>query len=363
MAPIRRIESSAALEKECSITGLSRGTGASKEITMLFKTVGLAMTFVLAILLAPFAVAAQQPGKVYRIGILAGSSQALNWQPGNEALQQGLRELGYMEGKNVILEYRYTEGNVALFPELAAELVRSNVDIIVALGHPMVLAAKHATKTIPIVMTVPTDPVETGLVESLAHPGGNITGFTSRTIETAGKPLELFKETVPTLVRVAILCDAANPFNILHAKEVQTAGRALGLTVQLWEVHGTDDFERVFTALSQERPDGLYVTGGPLIRANEKRIMDFAVKSGLPSVHEGRASVEAGGLMSYAYDIVDQYRRVASYVDKILKGTKPADLPVERPMKFELVINLKTAQALGITIPPTLLFQADEVIK
>jgi putative ABC transport system substrate-binding protein len=310
-----------------------------------------------------FPAEAQQLGKVYRIGILAGNSQALGWQSGNEAFQQGLRELGYVEGKTVIMEYRYAEGNAALFPELAAELVRINVDIIVALGHPMVLAAKHATKTIPIVMTVPTDPVETGLVESLAHPGGNITGLTNRTIEIAGKPLELFKETVPTLVRVAVLYDAANPFNLLHAKEVQTAGRSLGLTVQLWEVRGTDDFERVFTALSQERPDGLYVTGGPLIRANEKRIMDFAVKSGLPSVHEGRASVEAGGLMSYAYDIVDQYRRVASYVDKILKGTKPADLPVERPMKFELVINLKTAKQIGLTVPPEVLYRADKVIK
>ncbi len=310
-----------------------------------------------------FPAEAQQPGKVYRIGILAGNSQALGWQAGNAAFQQGLRELGYVEGQNVILEYRYAEGNAARFPELAAELVRSNVDIIVALGHPMALAAKHATKTIPIVMTVPTDPVETGLVESLAHPGGNITGLTNRTIEIAGKPLELFKETVPTLVRVAVFCDAANPFNVLHAQEVQTAGRALGLTVQLWEVRGTDDFERVFTALSQERPDGLYVTGGPLIRANEKRILDFAVKSGLPSVHEGRASVESGGLMFYAYDIVDQYRRVASYVDKILKGTKPADLPVERPMKFELVINLKTAQQIGLTVPPEVLYRADKVIK
>jgi putative tryptophan/tyrosine transport system substrate-binding protein len=330
---------------------------------MRFKTVGLAITFVLAILLAPFAAAAQQPGKVYRIGILAGSSQALNWQPGNEALQQGLRELGYVEGKNVILEYRYTEGNVTLFPELAAELVRSNVDIIVASGHPMALAAKQATTTIPIVMTVPTDPVETGLVESLARPGGNITGLTNLVFEIAGKPLELFKETVPTLGRVAVFYDAANPANFLHAQAVQTAGQALGLTVQLWEVRGPNDFARVFAALRQERPDGLYVTGSPLLRANEKRLIDFAVQSGFPSVHEGREAVEAGGLLSYAYDIAYQYRRVASYVDKILQGTKPAELPVERPMKFELIINLKTAKALGLVIPPSILFQADEVIR
>jgi putative ABC transport system substrate-binding protein len=332
-------------------------------MTVRRKTVRLVVMLALVILVAPCTVEAQQPAKVYRIGILAGSAHNLREQRGYDALQQGLRELGYVEGKNVILEYRYTEGNVALFPELAAELVRSKVDIIVATGHPMVLAAKNATTTIPIVMTVPTDPVETGLVESLARPGGNITGFTSLAIEVAGKPLELFKETVPTLVRVAVFYDAANPANFLHAQAVQTAGRALGLTVQLWEVRGPDDFERVFAALSQERPDALYVTGGPLIRANEKRIMDFAVKSGLPSAHEGREAVEAGGLMSYTVDRVDQFRRVATYVDRILKGAKPADLPVQQPMKFELIINLKTAKALGLTIPPTLLFQADEVMR
>jgi putative ABC transport system substrate-binding protein len=321
--------------------------------------------FVLSALLVAlsFPAAAQQPGKVYRIGILAGSAHAFNWQPMNEALQQGLRELGYVEGKNVIMEYRYAEGNVDLLPELAADLVRRNVDVIVATGHPMVLAAKQATTTIPIVMTVPTDPVETGLVESLARPGGNITGLTTLTIETSGKLPELFKATIPTLVRVAVLYDAANPINFLHAQEVQTAGRALGLTVQLWAVRGPDDFERVFAALRQERPDGLYVPGGPLMRMNEKRIVDFAVKSRLPSVHDGRESVEAGGLMSYALDRVDQFRRVTSYVDKILKGTKPADLPVERPMKFELVINLKTAQQIGLTIPPEVLYRADKVIK
>jgi putative ABC transport system substrate-binding protein len=281
-------------------------------------------------------------------------------------LQQGLRELGYVEGKNVVLEYRYTEGNVALVSALAAELVHSNVDLIVVagVGYVGVLAAKQATTTIPIVMvSLATDPVQTGLVESLARPGGNITGFTALSIETAGKRLELFKETVPTLGRVAVLYDPDNPGNVLHAQAVQTAGRALGLTVQLWEVRGTDDFGRVFTALREERPDGLYVPGGPLTGANEKRIADFAVTSRLPLVRDSREAVEAGGLMSYAYDSVDQYRRLASYVDRILKGAKPADLPVQQPMKFELIINLKTAKAIGLTIPPTILFQADEVIK
>jgi putative ABC transport system substrate-binding protein len=271
-----------------------------------------------------------------------------------------------MEGKNVVLKYRYTEGNVDLLPALAAELVRSKVDLIVVTGsgYVGVLAAKQATTTIPIVMTsIATDPVEAGLVESLARPGGNITGFTNLAIETTGKRLELLKETVPTLVRVAVLYDAANPGNVLHANAVQTAGRALGLTVQLWEVRGPDDFERVFVALRQEPPDGLYVPGGPLTRRHEKRIVDFAIQSGIPSVHDSREAVEAGGFMSYAYDLVAQYRRLASYVDKILKGTKPADLPVERPMQFEFILNLKTAQTLGLRLPPHLLFLADEVIK
>jgi putative tryptophan/tyrosine transport system substrate-binding protein len=330
---------------------------------MWYSAIGVIVTLTLSLLVSPYAIEAQQAGKVYRIGLLAGSAQDPRAKRGYEVLQQGLRELGYVEGKNVILEYRFAEENVALLPELAADLVRRHVDIIVAAGHPMVLAAKQATTTIPIVMTVPTDPVETGLVESLARPGGNITGLTNLVVEIAGKPLELFKETVPTLVRVAVFYDAANPANFLHAQAVQTAGHALGLTVQLWEVRGPDDFARVFAALRQERPDGLYVTGSPLLRANEKRLIDFAVQSGFPSVHEGREAVEAGGLLSYAYDLAYQYRRVASYVDKILQGTKPAELPVERPMKFELIINLKTAKALGLAIPPSILFQADEVIR
>jgi putative ABC transport system substrate-binding protein len=330
------------------------------------KATVLLTALVLGICVVPLAAEAHQPGKVSRIGILAGSSQELRERRGLEAIQQGLRELGYVEGQNVILDYRYTEGNVALLPALAAELVRRNVDIIIVTGSGYVgaLAAKQATTTIPIVMaSIAVDPVEFGLVESLARPGGNITGLTNIAIEIAGKRLELFKETVPTLGRIAVLYDLANPGNVLHAHAVQTAGQALGVTVQLWEVRGPDDFERVFTALREERPDGLYVPGGPLTRTNERRIVGFAVQNGVPSVHDSREAVEAGGLMSYAYDLVDQYRRLASYVDKILKGTRPADLPVERPTKFEFVINLKTAKALGLTIPPAILFQANEVLQ
>jgi putative tryptophan/tyrosine transport system substrate-binding protein len=236
--------------------------------------------------------------------------------------------------------------------------------VVGGVGYVGVLAAKQATTMIPIVMeSLATDPVATGLVESLARPGGNITGFTIMTIEMAGKRLELFKAAVPTLSRVAVLYDAANPGNVLHAHAMQTAGQALGLTVQLWEVRGTEDFERVFAALRAERPDGLHMPGGPLTGTNEKRLVDFAVASGFPLVRDSREAVEAGAFMSYAYDIVDQSRRLASYMDKILQGAKPADLPVQQPLKFELIINLKTAQALGLTIPPTLLALADEVIK
>jgi putative ABC transport system substrate-binding protein len=330
------------------------------------KLIALLVTLAIGFLVAPLPAVAQQQGKVSRIGILAGSSHEFREQRGHEAFQQGLRELGYIEGQNVILDYRYTEGNVTLLPKLAAELIRSNVDIIVVTGsgYVGVLAAKQATTTIPIVMaSIAVDPVEFGLVESLARPGGNITGLTNMTVEIAGKRLELFKETMPTLGRVAVLYDPANPGNVLHTHAVQTAGRALGVMVQLWEIRGPDDFERIFTTLRTERPDGLYVPGGPLTRTNETRIVGFAVQSGLPSVHDSREAVEAGGLMSYAYDLVDQYRRLASYVDKILKGAKPAELPVERPTKFELVINLKTAQALGLTFPPAILLQATEVIR
>ena len=236
------------------------------------------------------------------------------------------------------------------YPELAAELVRLKVDIIVvAGGDALIRAAKNATKTIPIVMVGPgIDPVKAGLVESLARPGGNVTGITNLTGELGGKRLELLKEAVPKVARVAVLYDPATPATVLEVKEVlPVAARALGLTVRSWEVRAADGFERVFAALNKQRPDGLYVTSGPLMNANQKRIVGFALKSRLPSVYNKREAVDAGGLMSYGADIADSYRRVAYYVDRILKGAKPADLPVEQPTKFELVINLKTAKQIG----------------
>jgi len=248
--------------------------------------------------------------------------------------------------------------------ELAAELVRLKVDIIVvAGGDPAVQAARNATKTIPIVIAGGgADPVEAGVVESLARPGGNVTGITNLTRELSGKRLELLKEAVPKVARVAILYDPARP-SAIELKEVQRAARALGLTIQPWEVRAADDFEGVFAAQSKERPDGLYVIGGVLIRNNEKRTVGIALNSRLPSVYPSREFVEAGGLMSYGADLADSYRRVAYFVDRILKGAKPVDLPVEQPTRFEFVINLKTAKQIDLTIPPDLLARATKIIR
>jgi putative ABC transport system substrate-binding protein len=259
------------------------------------------------------------------------------------------------------------EGKRDRLPELAAELVRLKVDIILAAGaDPMVRAAKNATKTIPIVMTGGgLDPVEAGLVESLARPGGNVTGLTNLVRELGGKRLELLKEAVPKLARVAVLYDPTSPSSGRELKEVlPAAARALRLTIQPWEIQAADGFDRVFAALNKQRPEGLYVAGGgPVLGANQKRIAGFALKSRLPSMHNSRESVVAGGLMSYGADLADSYRRVAYYVDKILKGAKPADLPIEQPTKFELVINLRTAKQIGLTIPQKVLARADKVIK
>jgi putative ABC transport system substrate-binding protein len=277
-----------------------------------------------------------------------------------------LRDLGYVEGQDIAIEYRYAEGKQDRFPKLAAELVHLNVDIIVVLGGDiLVQAAKDATKTIPIVMTGGgLDPVEAGLVESLARPGGNVTGLTNLSRKLGGKRLELLKEAVPKLTGVALLYDPASGSEREVKEVLPVAARALGLRVRSWEVRDAADFEKIFAAISRDRPDGLYVPArGPLINANEKRIADFALESRLPSVYSYGAGVEAGGLMYYGADLADIYRRVAWYVERILKGAKPADLPVEQPTKFELIINLRSAKQIGLTIPPNVLARADRVIK
>jgi len=310
---------------------------------------------------------AQQPKKVPRIGYLSSVDPATE-STRSEAIRLALRERGYIEGQSIAIEYRYAEGKRDRFPELAAELVRLKVDIIVVVGGEVpIRAAKNATKTIPIVMMGTGDPVELGLVESLARPGGNVTGVTNLSRELGGKRLELLKEAVPKVARVAVLYDPANPPSVIEVKQIlPVAAQALRLTLQLWDVRAADGFESVFAAISKWRPDGLYVpTSGPLMRANanQKRIVGFALKSRLPSMYSGRAFVDAGGLMYYAADEADRYRRVAYFVDKILKGAKPDDLPIEQPTKFELVINLKTAKQIGLTIPQRVLARADKVVK
>jgi ABC-type uncharacterized transport system substrate-binding protein len=307
---------------------------------------------------------AQHPKKVSRIGYLSNTDSATESRR-SEGIRLALRELGYIEEENIAFEYRYAEGNRDQFPKLAGELVRLKVDIIVAAGGArLIQAAKNATKTIPIVMTGGgASPVEAGVVESLARPGGNVTGFTNIWTELGGKRLELLKEAVPKLARVAFLYDPASLASLAVVKEIQTSAPGLKLTLQSWEIRDGDNFDRVFAAIGKQRPDGVYVIQSPLMNANRERIAKLAIKTRLPSVFDDKATVDAGGLMFYGADLSHIYRRVATYVDKILKGTKPADLPVEQPTKFELVINLKTAKQIGLTIPPNVLARADKVIK
>ena len=308
---------------------------------------------------------AQQPKKVPRIGYLsnidpAGESIRV------EAIRLALRQLGYVEGDNITIEHRYAEGKLDRLRELAAELVRLKVDIIVAAGGlSPARAAKNATKTIPIVMVgLGADPVKAGLVDSLAHPGGNVTGLTLLVTDLGGKRLELLKEAVPKLARVAVLYNPANRAQTIVVKEVlPVAVRALKLSIQPWEIRVADDFEKVFAATDKPRPDGLYVTGSAQMNNNQKQIVGLALKSRLPSMCWSRDAVDTGGLMYYGADQAESYQRVAYYVDKILRGAKAADLPVEQPTKFELVINLRTAKQIALTIPPNVLARADKVIK
>jgi putative ABC transport system substrate-binding protein len=328
----------------------------------------LFVSVVLSTLLFALCVAAeaQQPAKIPRIGYLSGTDPATD-SPRAEGIRAALRELGYIEGQNVIIEYRHSEGKRDRYPELLADLVRLKVElIVVAGGTTPIQAAKNASKTIPIVMTgTGLDPVKAGFVESLAHPGGNVTGLTILNTELGGKRLELLKEAVPKLARVAVLYASASPGPTREVKEeLPPAARALGLTMRTWGVRTAEDFDRLFATLNKDRPDGLYVLlASSLMRSNVKRIADFALKNRFASVYDEREAVEAGGLMSYGADLADIYRRVAYYVDKILKGAKPADLPIEQPTKFELAINLKAAKQIGLTIPPNVLARADKVIR
>ena len=326
------------------------------------KLIGVALCAL--VLALGSSIEAQQPKTVFRIGYLAALDPVSD--PRFERIRQTLRQFGYIEGQNITIAYRNTEGKLDRYAEFAAELVRLKVDIIVvSSGNQQIRAVMKTTKTIPIVMVGQgSDPVAGGLVESLARPGGNVTGITLLTPDLGGKRLELLKEAVPKLAHVAVLYDPASQDNVLLVKEfLPPTARALKLTLQPWELRVADDLDRIFAAMGKQRPDGLYVTGGPLLAASLKRIAGLALKSRLPSMCNLRESVDAGGLMSYAADREENTRLVAWYVDKILKGAKPADLPVQQPTKFEFVINLQTAKHIGLTIPPDLLARATKIIR
>jgi putative ABC transport system substrate-binding protein len=327
------------------------------------RAIGCIVTLTLSLLVAPLTAEAQQATKVYRIGRLHPGSPT-EPDPNLEAFRQGLRDLGYVEGQNLVLEARYAEGNPERLPDLAAGLVRLKVDVIVPVATAATRAVQHATRTIPIVCACGSDPVGDGLVASLARPGGNTTGSSNLTVELPGKRLELLKEAVPQRTRIAVL---ANPATLGYESAMHTltvAARALGLHLHVVELRRADALDAAFAAMSRAGADALLVVGEPLLVDSLRgRTVDLAAQHRLPAMYSWKELVVAGGLMSYGPSLPDMHRRLAVYVDKILKGAKPADLPVEQPTKFELVLNLKTAQALGITFPPTLLIQADEVVQ
>jgi putative tryptophan/tyrosine transport system substrate-binding protein len=324
---------------------------------MTLSVLRLAIVFVLS-LLAPILAAEAQPAKpVYRIGFLRNGPPPETFIGG---FRQGLRELGYVEGQNINIEYGLA-GSAEQLPDAAAELVRRNVDVIIASGTPPVVAAKNATRTIPIVFVASIDPIATGVVASLARPGGNVTGFALISADLMGKRLELLREVVPGLSRVAVLSQAMNPGNAEYIGQAQLAAPALGLQLQIMAVRDPGDFERAFTEM--RGAGAVLQLDDVLFTSYRRQTVDLAAKNQLPVMYGTRLFVDAGGLMAYGSDIPDHYRRAATYVDKILKGAKPADLPVQQPTKLELVINLKTAKELGLTLPPSVLARADEVIE
>jgi putative ABC transport system substrate-binding protein len=317
------------------------------------------------LLAAPLAAEAEQAvGKLPRVGLLLpGSSSDPLVQPYLDVLRRGLRELGYVEGQSIAIEYRWAEGKYEQLPDLASELVRPKLDVIVAVGTVVVQAAKQTTQTIPIVMTNVDDPVATGLVASMARPGGNVTGLSLMSHELVGKQLGLLREVMPKVSRVAVLWNPANPANATQLREAEVAASALGVRLLPLEAQRPSEIDRAFAAMTRERMGALLVLLDSMLLVQRERIADLAAKNHLPTVYGLRWHAEAGGLMAYGANLLDMVRRIAGFVDRILKGAKPADLPVEQPTKFELVINLKTAKALGLTIPPSLLGRADEIIQ
>jgi putative tryptophan/tyrosine transport system substrate-binding protein len=343
------------------------GEDVKKKVTVLtfrtrfFSALHSALCLFGVMLLAlSFRADAQQPKKIPRVGYVAGTAE----NPNVEAFRQGLRDLGYIEGKNILVEYRYLEGNWDRVPSIVNELMQLKVDVFVSSNFPTIRAAKQATKTIPIVIVITLDPVATGIIDSLARPGGNITGVTTFMTQLSGKRLELLTELIPRISRVGILWDANSQGPTIHFKEYEAAGRALKKPLQSLEVRGPNpDLEGAFQAAAKERANALITIANPVLTRYRRRIADLAIKNRLPSMCETSQYVDAGCLLSYAADDAESYKRGATFVDRILKGTKPSDLPVEQPTKFELVVNLKTAKSLGLAIPSKVLMWADTVIE
>jgi ABC-type uncharacterized transport system substrate-binding protein len=311
-----------------------------------------------AILAWPHVLRAQQPARVWRIGFIAH-----RYEKFYDPLFSGLRELGYIEGQNLIVERRYAQGNAERFKEFAQEMVRLNVDAVIVVTTPAAMAVRNETKTIPIVHPAAIDPVGTGLIASLAHPGGNVTGLAVLNGETSAKRVQLLQEVIPGLSKGAVLWNSANPANSLAWRETESAGDKLGVKLTSREVRSLTDFDAAFAAMAEQHPDVLLVIQDALTLENRKAIIDFALQNKLPSMFVGKEWVEEGGLMSYGDRLPERYRRAADIVDKVLRGTKPADIPVEQPTTFELAVNLKTAKAIGLTLPPTFLARADVVIE
>jgi len=326
------------------------------------RRIGLTVVLTLALAFAPVAAGSQEAGRIYRIGFLSPQSAA-DFGPYVEAFRQGLRELGDVEGQNIAIEFRYADARADRLPDLVTELIRSNVDIILAVNNPAIAAAQRATTTIPIVMVIPTDAVGSGFVASLARPGGNITGLSIQFAELGGKRLQLLREAIPNVSRVAVLWDPSEPGRREEVGVIEVASRTSGVQLQLLEARSFDEIGSAFASMTRERSGAVIVQGTSMLFGQRARIAEQAARRRLPSMCPGREYTEAGCLMSYTVRFTDALRRAAYYVDRILKGAKPADLPVEQPTKFELVINLKTAKALGLTIPQSVLGRADQVIE
>jgi len=327
------------------------------------RLIGLAVVLAVSLSLAPLAAEGQSAAKHPRVGYLGTGSASADAQL-HEAFREGLREHGWIDGQNLVIEYRWPEGRLDRLPDLAAELVRQNVDVIFAPSTASTVAAKNATKTIPIVMAMVGDPVGRGIITSLARPGGNVTGLSFGVgLGFIGKQLELIKEVVPKLSRVAVLGNPGEPQHKSQVSEAEGASRTLGLTLQVLQARSPNEFDRAFAAMVQNRAGALLVLSGPVYVLHRGQLADLAAKRRLPAIYNFREFADAGGLLAYGPNIRGFWRRAATYVDKILKGAKPADLPVEQPTKFDLLINLRTARTLGLTLPPSLLLQADQLIE